>query len=389
MSSSSFYKTLTDEALICGRCGSCRYDCPVYKEIGWESAAPRGKISRAREIFARGHEEMLTDEFAKRIAQCTLCGACTQNCASRININKFWEELRSKLAKAGKAPPGYGAIVENLKNNKNITNFDNATRLDWAEDLDEVPETLDCEPDVEVLYFVGCVSSFFPRAAQIPAAIVQLLQRAGVSFTTMGGAEWCCGFPLAAAGAPEEIAQFARHNVEKARSLNIKTLITGCSSCFHNWTHVYPEIVGEEPGFRVMHATEYLAELIREKKLVPNELEKTVTYHDPCDLGRNSGVYDAPRDIIRSIPGVTFVEMPTTREASTCCGGGGNLQSADAALTDAIAGRRIQEAAGTGAAVLVSACQQCEQILEKAARAQKVPLQVMDVAELLLMAVEE
>ena len=90
-----------------------------------------------------------------------------------------------------------------------------------------------------------------------------------------------------------------------------------------------------------MHATEYLAELIREKKIVPNELEETVTYHDPCDLGRNSGVFEAPREIIRSIPGIEFVEMPTNRAAATCCGGGGNLQSADAALADAIAGKLL------------------------------------------------
>lgn len=388
MSSGSFYKTLADEALICGRCGSCRYDCPVYKEIGWESAAPRGKISLAREIFARGRSDLLSDEYAKRIAQCTMCGACTQNCAARIGLNQFWQELREKLAKQGMVPKGYSALVENLANKKNITNFDNATRLDWAEDLDEVPETLDCEPEVEVLYFVGCVSSFFPRAAQVPAAIVQLLERAGVSFTTMGGEEWCCGFPLLAAGASSEMEDFARHNVEKARSLHVKTMITGCPSCYHSWTHVYPALLGEDPGFRVMHATEYLAELVRDKKLVPNELEETVTYHDPCDLGRNSGVFDAPREIIQSIPGIEFVEMPTNRAASTCCGGGGNLQSADAALADAIAGRRIKEAAATGAGIVVSACQQCEQMLEKAARSNKLPLQVMDVAELLLMAVE-
>ncbi|MEN6414208.1 MAG: (Fe-S)-binding protein [Veillonellales bacterium] len=389
MSANSFYKTLAEESLICGRCGSCRSECPTFREIGWESATPRGKISQAREIFARQQRDKISPEFAKRITQCTMCGACTKNCAARIDLQTFWQELRGKLVEQGVAPQAYTAIVSNLKDKKNITNFANVTRLDWAEDMDEVPENLDQEPGAEVAYFVGCVSSFFPRAAQIPVAVVQLLQKAEVNFTTMGGEEWCCGFPLLAAGAAGEIEEFVRHNVETIQKMGIKTLVTSCSSCYHTWSHVYPKIMGKELGFRVAHVTEYLAELLQAGRLVPNELEETVTYHDPCDLGRNSGVFEPPRQIIRSIPGITFVEMPTHGMDSTCCGGGGNLQGADSKLADAIAGKRIAEAAETKANILVSACQQCEQMLEKAARKEKIPLQVMDVTELLWMAVED
>lgn len=218
--------------------------------------------------------------------------------------------------------------------------------------------------------------------------MVQLLEKAEVSFTTLGPEEWCCGFPLLAAGHAAEIAEFARHNVDKVRKLGAKTLVTGCASCYHVWSHVYPEILGENLGFRLVHATEMLSELILEGKLVPNELNETVTYHDPCDLGRNSGVLAAPRNIINSIPGINFVEMATCGEESTCCGGGGNLQGADQGLADAIAQKRIKEAAATKASIVVSACQQCEQMLEKAARTEKLPLKVRDVSELLLMAID-
>ncbi|MDF2874748.1 MAG: fadF [Sporomusa sp.] len=388
MSSGSFYKNLIDESLICGRCGNCRSDCPVYQEIGWESAAPRAKISLARELFARQGDAKISAEYAKRITQCTMCGACTRACAARIDLQTLWKDLRTKLVTEGKAPEAYNAMAGNLKTRKNISNFANTTRLDWAEDLDEVPDYLDQEQGAEIVYFVGCVSSFFPRAAQVPVAMVQLLEKAEVSFTTLGPEEWCCGFPLLAAGHGDEIAEFARHNVEKVRSLGAKTLVTGCASCYHVWSHVYPEILGESLGFRLVHATEMLFELINEGKLVPNELDKTVTYHDPCDLGRNSGVIQAPRAIINSIPGVKFIEMATYGEESTCCGGGGNLQGADQGLAEAIARKRIQEAAATRASIVVSACQQCEQMLEKAARTEKLPVQVMDVAELLLMSVE-
>jgi len=388
MSSDSFYKNLTEEALICGRCGNCRSDCPVFREIGWESASPRAKLSLAREIFALKSKTEIEPAYAKRISQCTMCGACTKNCAARIDLQSFWKDLRAELVAAGKAPDAYNALAENLKSRRNISTFPNADRLEWAEDLDEVPENLDRAEGAAVVYFVGCVSSFFPRAAQIPLAIVQLLEKAGVNYTTLGAEEWCCGFPLAAAGHAGEIIEYARHNVEAVRATGAKTLVTGCSSCYHTWTHVYPGILGEELGFQVVHAMEYLAGLIREGKLVPNELEETVTYHDPCDLGRNGGVFESPREVIRSIPGIKFVEMATSGAESTCCGGGGNLQSADAALAEAIARRRIREAAATGASIVVSACQQCEQMLEKAARTEKLPLEVIDVAELLLRAVE-
>ncbi|QDR81598.1 (Fe-S)-binding protein [Sporomusa termitida] len=388
MSSGSFYKNLIDECLICGRCGNCRSDCPVYREIGWESAAPRAKISLARELFARNGEGKISEEYAKRITQCTLCGACTRACAARIDLQSLWQDLRARLVTAGKAPAAYNALAGNLKSRKNISTFANATRLDWAEDLDEVPDYLDQEQGAEIVYFVGCVSSFFPRAAQVPVAMVQLLAKAEVSFTTLGPEEWCCGFPLLAAGHGAEIAEFARHNVDKVRSLGAKTMVTGCASCYHVWSHVYPELVGETLGFRLVHATEMLSELIKAGKLVPQELAATVTYHDPCDLGRNSGIIGAPRAIINSIPGVRFREMATHADESTCCGGGGNLQGADQRLAEAIACKRIREAAATKASIVVSACQQCEQMLEKAARTEKLPVQVMDVAELLLMAVE-
>lgn len=389
MSSSSFYRNLIDESLICGRCGNCRSDCPVYQEIGWESATPRAKISLARELFARNSLDTISPEYAKRITQCTLCGACTRACAARIDLQALWKDLRSELVAKGKAPEAYNAMASNLKNKKNISSFANVTRLDWAEDLDEIPDNLDQEPAAEIVYFVGCVSAFFPRAAQVPIAMVQLLQKAEANFTTLGSEEWCCGFPLLAAGHATEIKEFARHNVDKVREIGAKTLVTGCASCYHVWSHVYPEVLGEELGFRLVHATEMLAELISQSKFALTELQETVTFHDPCDLGRNSGVIQAPRTIITSIPGVKLVEMATSGEEASCCGGGGNLQGADQALADAIACKRIKEAAATGATIVVSACQQCEQMLEKAARTEKLPLRVMDVSELLLMAIDE
>ncbi len=377
------FTTLEREALICGRCGYCRSSCPVYQVIGWESAAPRGKISVAKEAFSKGNRDALSEEFVRRLAQCTLCGACAEVCSTCIDTRAMWLELRRRIAKCGRAPDAYRGIRENLLARKNISTFDNADRLEWAQDLDEEPEGLELKPGADVCYFVGCVSSFFPQAAQIPLAVTQLFMAAGVDFTTLGGEEWCCGFPLFSTGFGDDAEEFIEHNIAVIKDLGIRTLVASCASCYHVWKHEYSEkLAGYE--LEVLHVTEYLARLVKENRFALGELDEVVTYHDPCDLGRNSGVFDAPREIIRSIPGVEFVELGHNREDSLCCGGGGNLQSADPELASRIAELRAQEIRESGATIVVSSCQQCEQMLSAAVRRAGLAVRVMDISELLL-----
>jgi len=382
----NFFTTLEKESLICGRCGSCRSSCPVYQVLGWESASPRGKISIAREIFAKGNKGALTDDFVQRVAQCTLCGACANACSTCIDTRSLWLEMRKRIAQQGKGPKSYEAIRNNLIAKKNISTFSNEDRLEWTQDLDDEPEGLELKAGAEVCYFVGCVSSFFPQSAQIPLATTQLLMESGVDFTTMGGEEWCCGFPLLSTGFAGDAREFTRHNVSKIKELGIHTLIASCASCYHVWKH---ECGSELDGYNleVLHTTEYLARLVKEGRFVLNELDEVGTYHDPCDLGRNSGVYDAPREIIRSIPGVEFVELDHNRADSLCCGGGGNLQSVDAELAAEITRLRVKEIKETGATIVVSACQQCEQMLGAALRKEGLPVRVMDISELILEAI--
>lgn len=380
--SKSNYSNLEREALICGRCGYCRSACPVYRVVGWESAAPRGKISMAKEIFAKKQAQVLTDEFVNRLSQCTLCGACANECSTEIDTRKLWLDLRRRIASMGKAPKAYEAIRNNLLANKNITSFSNDDRLEWAQDLDD-PEQLEPRAGADVAYFVGCVSAYFPQAAQIPLAIAEILTEAEVDFTTMGGEEWCCGFPLISTGFVEDSQQFIKHNVEKIKELDIHTLIASCASCYHVWKHDSEEVL-KGYDLEVLHTTEYLARLIKEGKIELNEMDEVITYHDPCDLGRNSGVFDAPRDIITSIPGVEFVELAHNKAASLCCGGGGNLQSVDSDTAAKITALRVEEIKATGATIVVSACQQCEQMLITAIQKAKLPVRVMDLSQLIL-----
>jgi len=373
---------LEKEALICGRCGYCRSACPVYNVVGWESAAPRGKIAMAKEIFSYGSRAGLPAEFVRRMAQCTLCGACAGECSTAIDTRKMWLELRKRIVDLGQEPQAYRAMRDNLLARKNISTFPNEDRLEWAQDLDD-PDALEPRAGAEVGYFVGCVSSFFPQAAQIPLAIAEIFTEAGVDFTTMGGEEWCCGFPLISTGFVDDSRTFIRHNVDKIKELGIHTLVASCASCYHVWKNDSREAL-QGYNLEILHTTEYLACLIREGRIPMHELAETVTYHDPCDLGRNGGIYETPREIIRGIPGVRFVELPHHREQALCCGGGGNLQSVDADLAAEIARLRTEEIRAVGATVVVSACQQCEQMLTAAVRKAKLPVRVMDVSQLIL-----
>ncbi len=380
---------IAEASYVCGRCGSCRNVCPVYQEIKWESSSPRGKIALAKDIFLKHKSDKMTEFYTRRLLECTLCGRCEEICAAGIHTRELWLDLRESLREKGRLHPNFRHLSEQIALTHNISATANEYRLDWTDDLDdfEVPQSKDGS---EVAYFVGCVSSFYPQLAEIPQSIVKILEQGQVSYTVLGGEEWCCGFPLISAGMSGEAQALARHNMEKVRALGVKTLITGCASCFHTWSEEYQRLLGEAggeaekgAGFEVLHVTEYFARLLREKRLMPAGISETVTYHDPCDLGRNSGVYEAPRDILQAIPGLDYVEMCRNRELADCCGGGGNLQMVDSGLSQAIAGRRVGAAVETGASILVSACQQCVQTLREAARKEKLPLEVMDITELL------
>jgi Fe-S oxidoreductase len=223
----------------------------------------------------------------------------------------------------------------------------------------------------------------------IPQSMVQVMDRAGVDFATLGGEEWCCGYPLFSAGMEGLVAELMTHNVARVREMGTKTLVTTCPSCHYTWSHLYPLFDATPLGFEVLHASEFLARLLEEGKLKLRSFEQAVTYHDPCDLGRKSGIYDAPRQVIEAIPGIGFHEMDACREEALCCGGGGDVQIVDESVTQTVASRRLGQAQRTGARVVLSACQQCKRTLMAAARRDRVRLRVMDVAELVWRAMED
>jgi Fe-S oxidoreductase len=377
-----------DEYLHCIRCGLCLSVCPLYRLTLNETDSPRARVALLRAV-REGLVDQPTGETAALFFRCMLCGACTFTCPSGVTVDRILEMTRGEMAALGLAPEPLIALGERIAQGHNISGEPNENRLMWADNLPSRPTGIGKE-QADVVYFVGCVSAMFPRSYSVAQSFVELLEKADIDYGLLGEQEWCCGYPQAIGGDPDRARETMRHNLDAVKALRPKTLVTTCPSCYHFWKHSYPVALEEDIDFDVLHATEFLADLLEAGRLpLRDDLrEQVVTYHDPCDLGRKSGVFEAPRRILAQIPGLTLVEMPENREGSHCCGGGGNLESFDPELSSAIAAKRIRQAADTGAKTVLSACQQCERTLFSAARSERIRVRAKDIVEAVLDATE-
>jgi len=239
------------------------------------------------------------------------------------------------------------------------------------------------------VYFVGCVGAFFPISYSIPQAFVQILEAAGVEYGLLGGEEWCCGYPALLSGNVELAHELAQHNVDAIRRLGARRVVMTCPSCYHIFTHTYRELLGQAmEDIEVLHESELLEKLIAEKRLPLGRLDMTVTYHDPCDLGRKSGLFEPPRRVLQAIPGLKLVEMASNRADSLCCGGGGNVETNSPDLVEQMSARRLAQVQVAGAQTIVTACQQCKRTLLGAARREKARIRTVDLSEIVLKSVE-
>jgi heterodisulfide reductase subunit D len=374
----------------CTRCGECLKYCPVYAQKGEEDIDPRGKIQAFKSfirsqygLWARIFGPKKLDEeklrkFSEMVYRCTLCGECSVSCPVSIDAKNLWLALRETLTEMGHYPEAADRLKANLLEAHNISGTDNEERTEWLEFLDELPDHQYQKERAQVAYFVGCVASFFPLVQRIPQAFIEILDKAGVDFTLLGGEEWCCGFPLIGAGMKKEAQALIKHNLEKMREKGVERAVFACPSCYRTWVEEY------ETEIEIFHSTQFIKALMDEGRISFREKNLKVTYHDPCDLGRASEIFDPPRDILQAIPGVELVEMESNREQCKCCGGGGNLEMVDPELSAALAQEKIKEVQATGADTVITACQQCVRTIMTTARRNKIPVKALDVTEFVL-----
>jgi len=371
-----FFRGLAAEATICSYCGYCRSVCPTYEDVGWESCSPRGRIHLIRMLL---EGTSLTADHMTRLYQCTLCGHCSQVCSTYIDLRQFWLDARTQTVTRDLAPPGLAATRDHILATGNIYGYQNDERAGWVEYMDDPPDNFYQRDRASIVYFVGCLSSFSPSVQRIAESLVRVLDAAGLDFTILGDGEVCCGYPLLAAGMQDEAQQLIAKNLASVRASRATTIVFNCPACRVMWLDEYAPHL---PDVRLLHATELLAELTAARRLPLKADHRIVTYHDPCDLGRNGGVFDAPREVLKAIPGLSLVEVHERRERGLCCGGGGDLEMTDAALCEHVATRTMRKLAATGAGTVVTACPQCVRMLTRGGTQITQDVTVQDILEL-------
>jgi Fe-S oxidoreductase len=256
-----------------------------------------------------------------------------------------------------------------------------ASRVDWAEGLNI--QHVNEAKDSEVLLWVGCGGALVERNQKVTRATAQLLSSAGVNFAIMGREEKCSGDPARRIGNEFLFEMLAKENVEKLNKYEVKKIVTACPHCFNTFRNEYPQYGGR---FEVYHHSEYLAKLVDEGKLAPlSESDRKITFHDPCYLGRQNGVYDAPRALVKISSRQKPFEMERSREKSFCCGGGGGMSFIDEPPDRRVNQERAREILETGADTVAVGCPFCMTMVEDGINARKGSrdVRVMDVSELL------
>ncbi len=377
------------EMEACTNCQICAEICPaasasrqgnlsaVYRMKGLKQIL-RSRTGLLRRFFGKkkpGDDEL--NAFGNTVFRCTLCGHCQEICPVGIRLKELWFAIRQDLVHSDLYPKKIDMIRENLEESHNVFAEDNQERAEWVEDMRKVPDHGYLKDRAEVVYFTGCVAAYFPLAQKIPIALAEILDLSGVNFTLLGAEEWCCGFPLLGAGLMDMFQEIMAHNIEVVRKKGARKVIFACPSCYQMWREYYPR------EFEIAHASQFLMGLMKSNRIPLQKLPMTVTYHDPCDLGRGSRIFDAPRQAIQSIPGIKLVELARNRENCQCCGGGGNLEMIDAKLSAEIAKQKIEEVMRTGAEAVVTSCQQCVRTMITYVKRNKISLEILDITQLI------
>jgi Fe-S oxidoreductase len=403
----------------CIRCSNCKFIpalqvksqkfstiCPSIERYNFHAYSGGGKMIIGLAMLRNRFE--YSDELRNVVYKCTACGGCDISCKFFFELEplEVIEQVRAHVVEKSGPLPEHRKWMESISQNHNPYNEPHRSRIEW------LPKDVVPSKDSDTAYFVGCTASY--RRMEIAQATAKIFDSAGLKFTLLGSDEYCCGSPLMRIGARKDALDLMRGNVERMKKLGVKRIVTSCAGCYSMFKVEYPRYL--KTDFQVLHTSQLLETLLKNGELQLTErVPLKVTYHDPCHLGRisepyipwngkmtkvlsqiyipippkvirrgSNGIYEAPRNILRSIPGVQLVEMERIKEYAYCCGAGGGVKSAFPDFALWTANNRIEEAEATGAEALVSCCPFCSTNLKDAIKQRGDNLAFYDLTELVL-----
>jgi Fe-S oxidoreductase/nitrate reductase gamma subunit len=382
----------------CTECGRCQNVCPAWNT--GKPLSPKLLIMNLRDhLFEAGPELVKAKRSGTEVEQtplnpniiedevvwdCVTCGACMEECPVNIeHIDHIVDMRRNLVMGESRFPAEAGTLMRSLEQSQNPWGQAQSERAAWANGLGV--RVLEDGPAPEYLYWVGCAGSFDDRAKKISQAVARVLQKAGVPFAILGPRELCNGDPARRIGNEYLFQELAKQNIETLNGAKVRKIVVNCPHCFNTLRNEYPDFGG---SYEVIHHTQLFERLVSEGRLKPTEaVEETVAYHDPCYLGRHNGVYEAPRNVLDRVPGVTRVEMERHGSRAFCCGAGGARMWMEERLGKRINIERTEEAIATGADTLGVACPYCLIMLDDGAKDRGSDIKVLDVAQVMARAV--
>jgi Fe-S oxidoreductase len=357
----------------CFQCGVCTTACPwgIIREDGFNV---RTLIRNAQVGSLEGFDDLWT---------CTSCAQCESTCPRGVPIATVIRSLRYLLWKRRDLLPGLSSALWSIFWNNNPWSQPPSLRSQWARDLDL--KLFDASQH-ELLLYVGCTPSYDRRSQQIARSFVSLLQRSGIAFGILGDDEPCCGESVLSLGHKPYFEEIAGKNATLFQEKGVSKLVTLSPHCYDIFRNHFPEVGNH---FEPLHYTQFLQSLLQEDRIeLQQPFERKITFHDPCYLGRWNQEYEAPRQILEILPGITLTEMERHGEDALCCGGGGGRMWMETPIGERFSDERVLEAKSTGASILATACPYCIACLEDSIKAQKIEdLAVMDIAEIAVRAI--
>ena len=410
---------------MCCRCSACKFipmqrvkgfqyakGCPSIARYDYHSYSGGGRLNIGVAMLKNGFN--YTDKLLDIVYNCQMCGACGVSCnyAMDMEVLEPINEFRIKCVEDGQTNPALDKVINLLRKQGSMVPA-KGKRGDWASGLNLKDAT---KEKVDVLYHVGCLTSYDKDMQKLAKATSKILQKAGVNFGIAGDAETCCGGRAYQMGYKEDFLNQAKKNMDMIKKAGVKTVVTACADGYQAFKVLYDKYdklkIHLKGDLEVLHISEYVDKLIKKGKLKPQKkVDLSVTYHDPCRLGRlgepwihwkgkkipgdrfvfdppkvyrrgTHGVYEPPRDVLKSIPGINLTEMTRIKEYSWCCGAGGGVNESNPGFAKWTAQERIEEAGSTGAEAIVTACPYCEKIFQEAIRETGSNLKVYDIVEL-------